>query len=136
MNSAFNKLDLNLLKTLIALMELKNTRKVAEKLHTTQPSISRALSKLRDHFEDELFVRAQYGLEPTVRLIEIQTDLLPAIKQLENALYPSDDFDPINYSGSVTLTINGFIANGIADKLCLALIEQATKGIDIRDQLG
>ena len=53
----FHTLDLNLLKTFMILMQEKNMRKVSQRLFVSQPAISQALQKLRNHFDDELFVK-------------------------------------------------------------------------------
>ena len=64
MRKELSRLDYFTLKVLIGLFEFKNCSVVAEKLNTTQPKVSRALSCLREVIQDELFVRQQYGLQP------------------------------------------------------------------------
>lgn len=53
----FHTLDLNLLKTFMVLMQERNMRKASQRLFVSQPAISQALQKLRNHFDDELFVK-------------------------------------------------------------------------------
>ena len=62
------KLDLNLLRALNVLLEERNVSRAAERLHVTQPSVSAMLSRLRDLFDDPLFVRTQHGMLPTPRV--------------------------------------------------------------------
>ncbi len=50
----FSTLDLNLLRTFIILHQERNMRRAAERLFVSQPAVSKALQRLRDHFEDEL----------------------------------------------------------------------------------
>lgn len=88
------QLDMNLLLVLKVLLEECNTRRAAEILNLSQPAISRALGRLREHFNDELFVRSRYGLTPTAKAIEIKVGLLPAIESLEQALSPQESFNP------------------------------------------
>jgi len=66
MRKELSRLDYFTLKVLIGLFEFKNCSVVAEKLNTTQPKVSRALSCLREVIQDELFVRQQYGLQPNL----------------------------------------------------------------------
>ena len=40
-------------------------RKASERLFVSQPAISKALQRLRDHFDDELFVKTHHGLRAT-----------------------------------------------------------------------
>ncbi len=61
----FFTLDLNLLRTFLVLSQELNTRKAAERLFVTQPAISHALQRLRNHFNDELFVKSLNGLQAT-----------------------------------------------------------------------
>ncbi|MCG9543528.1 LysR family transcriptional regulator [Vibrio sp. Isolate33] len=125
MSNRFKQLDLNLLKVLKVLIEVKNTRKASELLFTSQPSISRSLQKLRDYFDDELFIRSQHGLEPTTKLLEIKQTLLPVLSQLEQVLEPESEFDVAQFDGTVNIAINGFIANSISAKLTQILLAQA-----------
>jgi len=66
MRKELSRLDYFTLKVLIGLFEFKNCSVVAEKLNTTQPKVSRALSCLREVIQNELFVRQQYGLQPNL----------------------------------------------------------------------
>lgn len=127
MSHQFQRLDLNLLKVLAVLIEVQNTRKAAEILFTSQPSISRSLQKLRDHFADELFIRSQHGLEPTAKLLEIKQTVLPALQQLALTLEPEEAFSPQELDGTINIAINGFIANSISARLIHLLFQQAPK---------
>ena len=126
-SNRFKRLDLNLLKVLKVLIEVKNTRKASELLFTSQPSISRSLQKLRDYFDDELVIRSQHGLEPTAKLLEIKQTLMPVLLQLEQVLEPESEFDVAQFDGTVNIAINGFIANSISAKLINILLAQAPK---------
>ena len=120
-----SQLDLNLLKVLRALLEVKNTRKAAELLHLSQPAVSRCLSRLRDYFDDELFIRTSHGLEPTSKALEIGARLPAAMDLLMEAVSGSDHFDPSFYHGKVTLAINGFIAHWLAPPLIKRIMKEA-----------
>ncbi|WP_443090375.1 LysR family transcriptional regulator [Basfia succiniciproducens] len=49
-------LDLNLLKAFDVLMDEKSVSKAAQRLSVTQPAMSGILQRLRDSFNDPLFV--------------------------------------------------------------------------------
>ena len=51
------KIDLNLFFVLKAVYEEESITAAAKALHLTQPAVSHAMSRLRDKFDDELFVR-------------------------------------------------------------------------------
>jgi DNA-binding transcriptional LysR family regulator len=59
--------DLNLLPVLVALDEHRNVTRAAAALGMSQPALSMALGKLREHFGDPLFVRSKRGMQPTLR---------------------------------------------------------------------
>ncbi len=118
-------IGINLLKVFRALIEVKNTRKAAELLHLSQPAVSRSLSRLRDYFDDELFIRTSYGLEPTSKALEIGSRLPAALDLLMEAVHGNDKFDPSFYHGKVTLAINGFIAQWLAPPLISRIVKEA-----------
>ncbi|MFU8763157.1 MAG: LysR family transcriptional regulator, partial [Haliea sp.] len=49
-----HKVDLNLLVALQALLEERSVSRAAERLHITQPAMSKTLARLRDLFSDPL----------------------------------------------------------------------------------
>ena len=67
-----NKLDLNLLLILKTLIREKHISNTALTLNTSQSSVSRALSKLRQLFNDPILIRVggQYELSSKARLLE------------------------------------------------------------------
>ncbi|HXT93158.1 MAG TPA: LysR family transcriptional regulator [Trebonia sp.] len=87
-------IDLNLLAVLGALLEHRNVTRAGERLSLSQPTMSGALARLRQHFGDELLVRS--GRE--YRLTPMAADLLPAVRealgQVERTLSMPAAFDP------------------------------------------
>ena len=58
-------LDIRLLFIFAELLKQRSVGKAAEALNMPQPSVSRNLATLREHFGDQLFVRTRNGMEPT-----------------------------------------------------------------------
>jgi DNA-binding transcriptional LysR family regulator len=87
-------IDLNLLAVLAALLEHRNVTRAGERLRLSQPTMSGALARLRQHFGDELLVRSgrEYQLTP------MASGLLPAVRealgQVERTLGVPPEFDP------------------------------------------
>ena len=87
-------IDLNLLTVLGALLEHRNVTRAGEGLRLSQPTMSGALARLRQHFGDELLVRSgrEYQLTP------MASGLLPAVRealgQVERTLSVPTEFDP------------------------------------------
>lgn len=92
-------LDLNLLKALDALLDERNVTRAASLLGVTQPAMSAMLTRLREAFDDPLFVRAQRGIIPTERAMELAKPVKQVLSEVAALLQPQD-FEP----GSATLT--------------------------------
>ncbi|MEF1304760.1 LysR family transcriptional regulator, partial [Vibrio owensii] len=68
-------MDLNLLKTFDAVMKSKSVNDAATALNITAPAVSHALNKLRDQYQDPLFVRQGRGIVPTNFAIELHAEI-------------------------------------------------------------
>lgn len=80
-------IDLNLLLALEALLEHRNVTHAARHVGLSQPSMSRALRRLRGVFNDDLLVRGSIGLVPTPqaeRLSQMLPPVLDAIRGMVN----------------------------------------------------
>ncbi|OWG09810.1 helix-turn-helix domain-containing protein, partial [Klebsiella pneumoniae] len=78
----FSRIDLNLLTVLMVLYREGSVTRTAEVLHLGQPAISGALKRLREMFDDPLFVRSARGMLPTPRAQALMTDLQPLMENL------------------------------------------------------
>lgn len=86
--------DLNLLNVFAALMRERSVTRAGQKLFLSQSATSAALSRLRELFRDELFVRAGRTIEPTARAIQLWQRLEPALQGITVALTGAIPFDP------------------------------------------
>ena len=68
-----NRVDLNLLVYLDALLRERNVTQAANQLNLSQPAMSNGLRRLRDLFDDPLLVRTSDGMTPTERALELGT---------------------------------------------------------------
>ena len=57
--------DLNLFVVLNAIYTEGSLTKAAEVVGITQPAVSNALARLREKFDDDLFIRTGSGMTPT-----------------------------------------------------------------------
>lgn len=78
--SNIRKLDGSLLLVFRELLRSRNASETARRLSLSQSAISHNLARLRDLFDDPLFVRKPHGLEPTRRAIELG----PQVEELMN----------------------------------------------------
>ena len=102
MKTDIRTLDLNLLKTLDALMDERSVTRAASRLSLTQPAVSGMLNRLRDYFDDPLFIRAPHGIVPTTRAEELAAPVKRILADIDVLLQPTG-FDPL--SASMTFTV-------------------------------
>jgi DNA-binding transcriptional LysR family regulator len=87
-------LDLNLLIALDALLTERNVTRAAERIHISQPGMSAALQKLRDHFADRLLERIGRNLELTARGRALADPVKTILSQISELNDQSTSFDP------------------------------------------
>ncbi|MFJ8827487.1 LysR family transcriptional regulator [Streptomyces sp. NPDC102467] len=87
------RVDLNLLAPLAALLEEQHVSHAAELARMSQPAMSRALQRLRDTLGDELLVRTPGGYRLTPRAERVQRQLRAVLPRLES-LFAPEEFDP------------------------------------------
>ncbi len=90
----FRQLDLNLLRVLSAIHRTGSVTKAGKALALSQPATSNALSRLRDFFEDELFVRAPSGLKPTRLCEQLAPSVNAQLLALETLVTGHEKFVP------------------------------------------
>nr|WP_198984318.1 LysR family transcriptional regulator [Herbaspirillum sp. ASV7] len=117
-------LDLNLLKALAALLDERNVTRAAARLGVTQPAMSGILTRLRENFDDPLFVRAQRGILPTPRALELQQPLQRILGEIDGLLHPAV-FDPATATLDYTIAATDYALRAIAVPFLTALKQHA-----------
>ena len=90
----FRQLDLNLLRVLVAIHRTGSVTLAGKALALSQPATSNALARLRDFFEDELFVRAPAGLKPTRLCEHLAPAVMAQLSSMESLVTGHEEFDP------------------------------------------
>lgn len=116
--------DLNLLAPLHALLEERHVSRAAARLHTTQPSMSRALQRLRATLGDELLVRGPGGYQLTPRAERIQAELLHALPRLEH-VFSGETFDPATAARTFRLAGTDYTVSVLSGALLGRVFEQS-----------
>lgn len=88
------RFDLNLLRIFDAIFARGGVSAAARHLNLSQPAISHALARLRDTFDDALFVRQGNRLVPTPAARAIAGPVREALRGLDAALDAAASFDP------------------------------------------
>lgn len=81
-------LDLNLLSALNALLEERNVTRAAQRIHLSQPAMSRALARLRDMFQDPLLVKSPKGMILTSRANALYEPLQVVLRDIAAMISP------------------------------------------------
>ena len=79
-------IDLNLLVVLDVLLDERSVSRAANRLNLSQPAVSGALKRLRETFQDPLFVRARQGIRPTPQALELIGPVKSVLKDIDTIL--------------------------------------------------
>jgi DNA-binding transcriptional LysR family regulator len=108
------------LDCLAALLDLRSSRRVAEKLGMSQPAVSHALRRLRATFSDPLFVRDGAGLRPTQRALELRHGLNAVTAAVDQLVLPAT-FDPAALSRTFRIASVDYLQARLAASLSATL---------------
>jgi DNA-binding transcriptional LysR family regulator len=86
--------DLNLFVVLNAIYTEGSLTKAAEVVGITQPAVSNALGRLREKFDDDLFIRTGSGMTPTQKTENIILDVKKALDLMQKSVNEPDEFNP------------------------------------------
>ena len=109
-------LDGNTLKTFLTVLDESSVSRAAEDLGVTQSAVSHTLDKLREIFQDPLFVRVGRGIEPTPRAQALRASVESALGELKS-LTASPQFDPRAGQMEFTIACNDFPLQLVFPKL-------------------
>ncbi|MFM9927384.1 LysR substrate-binding domain-containing protein [Variovorax sp. H27-G14] len=116
--------DLNLLKVFEALMTEGNVTRAAHKLSLTQPTVSNALRRLRETFDDPLFVRSGAGVNPTRRAIDLWEPLSQSLHAIRGTL-DGGSFDALRSTASLGIAMSDYVASIVVPRLVSKLSKAA-----------
>jgi len=87
--------DLNLLRTFVAIYEAGSLTGAAARLHVTQSAVSQSLTRLRRDVADDVFLRVGRGIAPTPFAVDLYPAIRAALDEIESAVDVERDFDPL-----------------------------------------
>jgi LysR family transcriptional regulator, nod-box dependent transcriptional activator len=125
----FNKLDLNLLVALDALLTERNITRAAERLHLSQSAMSNALGRLREYFEDELLVQVGRKMEPTPRAQSLQEAVRDVLLRIDTSIAAVPQFDSSSSDREFVLFVSDYT---MATLLPYALAQMARQRSTVR----
>ena len=122
--------DLNLFVIMNSIYTEGSLTKAAEVVGITQPAVSNALSRLREKFDDELFVRTGGGMVPTQKTENIIKDIQNALMLMQKSVNEPDEFDPATSQKTFRLSL-GDINEGRILAILMGKIEKQAPNIKL-----
>ena len=102
------RIDLNLLVTFEALMDLRSVTLAADRLGRTQSAVSHALARLREQVGDPLLVKVGGKMQPSPFALTLIEDIRPLLRGIERVITPPADFDPATSDRKFTIMSAAF----------------------------
>ncbi|MCK7597513.1 LysR family transcriptional regulator [Microbulbifer sp. CAU 1566] len=118
------KVDLNLFVVFDALYREHSVTKVAQLLNLTQPAVSNALGRLRQTFDDQLFVKTREGMSPTPVADSVVKDVRQALVLLGRSVGSNARFDPARSEKVFRLGMND-----LAESLLLPRLHEEVRKV-------
>lgn len=97
-------IDLNLLVIFEAVYSTGNISNASERLNMSQPAVSNALTRLRQHVDDPLFTRATRGVVPTNKAHEMIEPIRAALGLIESQ-FEGEELDLSTYERSFRIAM-------------------------------
>lgn len=120
-NINISKLDLNLLRTFVVLMEERNVSRASERLSITQSAASNALERLRDSLNDRIMVREGRVMQPTNAALVLWPKISQALADIDSALEAYRDPDPATMQHRFNIGIDQYsmllFGNSLVEKI-------------------
>lgn len=122
---------MNLVVALDALLTENSVTAAAERLHTSAPTMSRTLARLRRVLDDPLLVRAGRDLVSTPRALELRSEVRAVTERAMALFAPAPAADPTSIVRTFDLRITDMFATTVMAQLITDVRTQAP-GITLR----
>ncbi|KGA01256.1 LysR family transcriptional regulator [Cobetia amphilecti] len=123
------RLDIKQLRVFQALLREQNASRAAGQLGLTQQAVSEQLKKLRDIFDDRLFLRKTHGLVPTPLAQSLAPKVDEILLELQRLLTPQK-FDPAAVQSTFVISATDY-AQQIVLPALLAELRREAPGLKI-----
>jgi DNA-binding transcriptional LysR family regulator len=130
-DSNLRNFDLNLLVVFDAVYSAGNISNAARQLSLTQPAVSNAIARLRERFDDPLFVRdGRSNMKPTLRSRQMIGAVRDALKLVQRQLVEDAAIDLSSYKRLFRIVVTDALEPFLMPPLAIA-IDAAAPGITI-----
>ena len=124
-DKTWSQLDLNLLRLFVVIWQERHLGATAERLNLTPSAVSHALRRLREHWQDELFLRSGRHLEPTAKARQLAPHLQECLDLMRSAIESESRFEPLESQRTFILGMRDAFETTLLPKLMATLQKEA-----------
>ena len=121
----FRRLDLNLIVYLNALLAERSVSRAAESVYISQSAMSDALARLRDYFQDKLFVQVGRSMVPTPLALSMHQPIRDILLQVESVATSNVQFDPKRSERRISILASDYVTDVLLNNVLLRLSRDA-----------
>lgn len=121
----FDRLDLNLLVALDALIEHRNVSAAAKQIFLSQPAVSGALGRLREYFGDELLVSVGRQMLLTPKAEELRLPVREALMLIRSRITTPSTFEPSTAEREFTIVASDYAYSVFTSKVIRTAADSA-----------
>lgn len=122
-------IDLHLLTIFDAIMTEGSITRAARQLALSQPAVSNAVARMRQLWNDPLFIKEGRGIKPTPKARELWASIGAPLQAIRAAALPQP-FEPASAKRRFRLSVNDFITYPLWPPL-RRVLEALAPGVDI-----
>lgn len=119
----FNR-DPQLLVLFHVLYEELNASRAAERLSISQPGLTHKLNKLRDEWQDPLFIKAPRGLTPTPKALQLAPLVAKLVHELDGFYQTLETEDFLNRHEKITVYTTDYMEQKLFPALFQTVLQQ------------
>ncbi|NKI19330.1 LysR family transcriptional regulator [Spongiibacter sp. KMU-166] len=119
------RIDLNLLVVFSTIYSEGGITPAGKKLHLSQSAVSHALTRLRDCFDDPLFVRSGQTMQPTPKARNLQQKIAPLLSGLRASLNDFSSFDPARAERMFAVGMREQLESILLPRIVAEVLQQA-----------
>src|SRR3984957_5818068 len=121
----FRHLDLNLIVYLDALLAERSVTRAAERVHISQSAMSDALARLRDYFQDKLFIQVGRSMVPTPLAQAMAQPVRDILLQVESVASTNVEFNPGTSRRKISILASDYVTDVLLNKALLRMSREA-----------
>jgi LysR family transcriptional regulator, nod-box dependent transcriptional activator len=121
----FERLDLNLLVALDALLDERSVSLAADRIFLSQSATSSALGRLRDYFGDDLLVVKGRQMVLTARAEQLVEPVRAVLDQIRTTISVSPPFDPATCDRTIRIMASDYVTEVLLSQVFSSIAGEA-----------